>query len=115
MAVDVKSSEINADVTVAVLSGRLDMAASEDARPKVMAALASSTAGLIVDMGELDFISSSGLRMLISAQRDARASSKQLAFIRAKPAVYKIFKISSLDAMFSFFEDEAAAIGAFSQ
>ena len=112
MAVDIKPSEINADVTVAALSGRLDMAASEDAHPKVMQALADSTAGLILDMGELDFISSSGLRMLIAAQKEARASGKQLACIRAKPAVYKIFKISSLDAMFSFFEDEPAAIEA---
>ena len=114
MAVDVKPSDTNADVTIAALSGRLDMAASEDAHPKVMQALADSTAGLIVDMSELDFISSSGLRLLIAAQKGAQSSGKKLAFTHAKPAVYKIFKISSLDAMFSFFEDEAAAIGAFS-
>jgi len=37
-------------------------------------------------------------------------AGKPMAFIRAQPLVYKIFKVSALDAMFPFFDDEAQAI-----
>ena len=33
-----------------------------------------------------------------------------MALVRAQPSVYKIFKVSALDAMFRFFDNEAEAI-----
>ena len=110
MAVDVKASELNSDVRIVALSGRLDMETANADSPALQEALQQSAAGVVVDMGAVEFISSSGLRMLIAAHQSAQNAQKPLALVRAQPSVYKIFKVSALDAMFRFFDDEAQAI-----
>jgi len=112
MGVDVTSCEANPDVKVALLSGRLDITAAEAASPVVLDALEQSASGLIVDLGGVDFVGSAGLRALLSVRKKADAAGKLVAVIRAQPAVYKIFKVSGLDAVFSFFEDEDEAVAA---
>ncbi|OHB85198.1 MAG: hypothetical protein A2V98_19165 [Planctomycetes bacterium RBG_16_64_12] len=110
MAVEVRASELNPDVKFVQLSGRLDMEAAEADTPALQQALQQSAAGVVIDMGAVEFISSSGLRMLIAVCQAAQEAGKPMAFIRAQPLVYKIFKVSALDAMFPFFDDEAQAI-----
>jgi len=110
MAVDVRASELNSDVKVVALSGRLDMEAADADSPALQQALQQGVAGVVVDMGAVEFISSSGLRMLIAAYQTAQEAKKPMALIRAQPSVYKIFKVSALDAMFQFFDDEVQAI-----
>ncbi len=112
MAVEVHTSELNENVKVVQLSGRLDMATADADSPTVMQALEESVAGVICDLAGVDFISSAGLRILIAASQRALAASKQIALICAQPGVYKIFKISSLDQMFQFFKSESEAIEA---
>ena len=112
MTMEVRTSELNPDVTIAALCGRLDMAMSTELSPELMQTLEESPNGLIIDIAEIEFISSAGLRVLIAASKKAKALDTKLALIRAKPPVYKIFKIASLGALFTFSEDEAGAIKA---
>ena len=112
MAVEIRGCESNAQVQIATLSGRLDLDTTDADSPVVMQSLADSTAGVVIDLGGVEFISSSGLRMLLAARKEATATDKQIAIVRARPPVYKIFKVSSLDGIFRFFESEEAAIGA---
>jgi len=110
MSIDIAPCEHKADVLKVLLSGRLDMADSESVRLIIQQALEDSGAGILVDIGALEFISSSGLRALIAAQKDATATGKAMALVSAQPGVYKIFKVSGLDSVFTFFEDEADAV-----
>lgn len=110
MSVIVRACGQDADVQVVMLSGRLDMAASEAATPGALAAVEQCKKGLIVDLGGVEFISSAGLRALLSVRKKAEAVGKKMGVVRARPAVYKIFKVSGLDAVFSFFEDEDEAL-----
>ena len=48
--------------------------------------------------------------MLVAGHQIAQDVGKPMALVRAQPPVYKIFKVSALDAMFRFFDDEAQAI-----
>ena len=112
MAVEVRASHLKPEVSVVLLSGRLDMEAVETDSPKMLQALEQSAAGIVVDLGGVEFISSSGLRMLLAAQLDAEGAGKTVALARAQPSVYKIFKVAALNAKFRFFEDESAAIQA---
>ena len=112
MAVEVRASELSADVKIVQLSGRLDMATADADSPTAMQALEESTAGVIYDLAGVDFIGSAGLRMLIAASKRAQATGKQIALIRAQPGVYKIFKVASLDQMFRFIKGESEAVEA---
>ena len=110
MPVGVKDCAQNPNVKFATLRGRLDVASSDEAGAELMDALDQSAGGLIVDLGAVDFISSAGLRVLLRVRKRADGSGKGMAIIRAQPAVYKIFKVSGLDAVLRFFEHETEAL-----
>ena len=100
MAVSVRASELNSQVTVVVLSGRLDLEAIEQDTPAVRQAVSDCDAGVIVDLGAVEFISSSGFRLLLSVYQETHGAGKPLALTHAQPAVYKIFKVAALDSRF---------------
>ena len=112
MDIEVKVQDKNPDVKVVLLKGNLDVVAAETALPAIMDALDQSAAGLILDLAGMGFMSSAGLRVLISVRRKSETDGKQIAMIGAHPAIYKIFKIAGLDTTFRFFESEAEAIRA---
>jgi len=115
MAVQFRTSDVNPEITVLSLSGRVDLEAVEAATPVVRSALEQSTAGMVVDLREVDFISSSGFRMLLTVYQDAERAGKALALAHPQPAVYKIFKVAGLDTKFSFFDDQSHAVQALSR
>ncbi len=115
MAVQCRASEINPDISVLSLSGRLDVEAVEAATPVVRSALEQSAAGMVVDLRQVDFISSSGFRMLLVAYQEAELAGKALALVHPQPAVYKIFKVAGLDRKFSFFDEQSDAVQSFSR
>ena len=112
MELTVTDAQINPKVKVAHLTGRLDTTTSGAASQKMMAALAQCEAGLILDFAGMDFMSSAGISALLNLRQQAQAAGKPIAIIRSHPAIYKIFKITTLDAMFKFFEDETEAVQA---
>ncbi len=115
MAVQFRASEVNPEITVLSLSGRLDVEAVGAATPAVRSALQQSIAGMVIDLRELEFISSSGFRMLLAVHQEAERAGKALALVHPQPAVYKIFKIVGLDTKFSFFDDQSNAVQALSR
>jgi anti-anti-sigma factor len=112
MDVKISASEKNPNVTVICLTGRLDSATADATSAQIMEALDRSTAGLILNMGALEFISSAGLSILLALRQKADPSGKKMAIIGANPTVYKIFKITALDHVLHFFETEDDAIQA---
>jgi anti-anti-sigma factor len=109
MAVRVEASELTPSIKLVVLSGRLDMAATEADYPVVEKALEESTAGIVVDLAKVEFVSSSGFRMLLAICEAAHAAGKTVAITRPRPSVYKIFKVAGLDSRLPFFEEQVAS------
>ena len=110
MDIEVTVASGNPGVNVVRLSGRLDAMTYEAAQPVIVEALEKGTAGMILDMGSLDFISSAGLRTMIIAGKKAAADGKRIAMVGVQPPIYKIFKIAALDKVFRFFDNEGEAV-----
>jgi anti-anti-sigma factor len=98
------------EVNVVSLSGRLDATTYEAAQPAIVEALEKGSAGMILNMGALDFISSAGLRTMLVVWKKATADGKKIAMVGVQPPIYKIFKIAALDKVFRFFDNEGEAI-----
>jgi len=81
----------------------------------MQAPLEQTTAGMVIDLRQVDFISSSGLRMLLSIFQAAERAGKTLALAHPQPAVYKIFKVAGLDTQWSFFDNPSDAVRALSR
>lgn len=55
---------------------------------------------LIFDLAQVDYISSAGLRVLLSAQK--RMAGKTMKIANAKPAVKEVFDITGFSDIFTF-------------
>ncbi len=65
---------------------------------------------LIVDFCNVKFLSSQVLGVLITLNKKAAAIKGTLVFCGLKSDLMKVFTITSLDKLFKFFPDDAAAL-----
>ena len=78
------------------------MEAAEADLPVVREILKQSASGIVIHLGGVDFVSSSGFRLLLAAHQQARAAGKVMILTRPRPSVYKIFKVAALDTALPF-------------
>lgn len=55
---------------------------------------------LVFDLAEVDYVSSAGLRVLLSAQK--KMAGKSMIVANAKPAVKEVFDITGFSDIFTF-------------
>jgi anti-sigma B factor antagonist len=104
--------EVNVeDAPGVAVRGEVDIAdavALEDALQK---AIIHSVGAFVIDLSELEFIDSSGLRVLHHARDLLGREDRQLAVVCPPGPVRRIFDISGLSELFALFasREEAAA------
>ncbi|MBQ0031869.1 MAG: STAS domain-containing protein [bacterium] len=77
--------------------GRVDTITS----PELEAAIVlDGVEELVFDLSQVDYISSAGLRVLLSAQK--KMASKSMKIANAKPAVKEVFDITGFSDIFTF-------------
>jgi anti-sigma B factor antagonist len=95
------------------LIGRLDTPAVERIEPQLAASIVPRGARAIVDLSQLEFVSSMGLRMFITIARALAANNGKLVLYSPQPWVNTIFATASLHSIIPVLRDaEAAAITA---
>lgn len=71
------------------------------------------TAQLVVDFGDVTYISSSGLRALLTARRLAKGQGGDLKLCRLSPRVYEIFEMVGFTQVFGIYDSVEDAQTAF--
>ncbi|MDD5591388.1 MAG: STAS domain-containing protein [Dehalococcoidales bacterium] len=102
-------------VKVIALGGRLDAYAANDIERKLDSLVASEKVRLVVDLGQLDYISSSGLRVLLGALKKAREQQGDIVLSGLQPYVKEIFEISGFTQLFKMFDKTEEAIISYQQ
>jgi anti-anti-sigma factor len=100
-----------ADLLVLAPVGRVDNLTSPDFQARLLAAVSSGTADVVVDFSGVEYISSAGLRALMIASR-IKPKDRRLAVVRLNAVVHEIFTISRfshLVPIFSTIEEVSAA------
>jgi anti-anti-sigma factor len=108
---DVEVAEERRD-GVLVLSpvGRLDSGNVNAFEASVMKRVRSGERCLILDFSRLDFISSSGLRVLLLAAKALKAGSGTLVVCSMKPHIEEVFRVSGFDRFIPVKATLAAAL-----
>lgn len=91
----VKSAVEDQAVTVS-LSGELDLASAHDLEQALTDAQATNAGRVVIDLAGLEFIDSTGLRVLLSAQRRADATGQALLLRNPQPQVRRLFEIAGI-------------------
>jgi anti-anti-sigma factor len=103
---ELNTDEGETSVRVA-LSGELDIASAPVLEEALGRIESEQPAVLLVDLRELDFMDSTGLRTLVSANQRARAQGRRLAIVRGPEQVDRIFSVTRLDERFEIVDDPA--------
>jgi anti-anti-sigma factor len=91
------TSETNSDDTVRLLvAGEIDIDTTAQFSEAVRAVLLSRPAQVIIDLGGVTFLGSSGLRALLTAQRVASEHDAALTVQNARGIVLQVLTISGL-------------------
>ena len=68
---------------------------------------------IVIDFTKVKFLSSSALGVLIRLQKKARDIKGSIALCGLRKELMQVFKITSLDKLFDFYETEEQALSAF--
>jgi anti-sigma B factor antagonist len=79
--------------------GEIDLASAPLLRQALKDAEQSSSCRIVLDLGALDFIDSSGILVLIEAQRRAASNAHALALRSVPPHAHRLFRLMGVEAL----------------
>jgi len=97
---------------ILALRGRLDTDTSADLELAVQDLLAAGARDFLIDLGEVSYVSSAGLRVLLALAKQLEGSRGRLRLCALSPAVYQVFEVAGFSKLFAILKDRSAAIGA---
>lgn len=98
---EIKHSESQMAV-ILTLIGRLDTLTSPDLDTLIKQLIAQNKHKFILDFTQLDYISSSGLRVLLMLQKQLKGLGGKSILVNLTPDIKHIFDISGFSVIFSF-------------
>lgn len=99
LTVDVRH---DGDAVVISPSGELDISTTKLLDAELRLAISGNAAEIILDLSDLSFIDSSGLRLLAMASAHSRANGDRLRMLRGPAEVERVLKLSGLDHSLPF-------------
>jgi anti-sigma B factor antagonist len=108
---DMQVREAEDGVTRVVLEGRFDIAGAQEVDLR-FSALAGSAKALVVDMGQVSFLASMGVRTLMLSARTMIRRKGIMAVCAAGENVEKVLRSTGFDEIVDLYPDFAAASAA---
>ena len=91
------------DVCVVGVSGRLDSATSDSFAQRLHHLIDGGERRLVIDGGTLDYISSTGLRVLLVAAKRLKAVDGRIVLSSLKPHILEVFEIAGFKSIFPIY------------
>ena len=91
---------LNGDILTVSPEGRLDTLSSPEL-DELLKKNYPAISGLVVDCSKLDYVSSAGLRVFLSAMRTLK-EKEGVRILNANPLVMEVFKVTGMIDVFRF-------------
>lgn len=97
------------------LVGRLDAVSTQAEIARVYATIAAGARHVLLDLGGVTFLSSSGLRALLLVRKELLAQGGELRLCAPRPQVREVFTLTGFTQVFAIHQTREEALGAFGQ
>jgi anti-anti-sigma factor len=87
------------------LRGEFDLGAAATVEQRLSQVEHRHPDTMVLDLRELTFIDSTGLRTILGADARARVEGRRLLLVPGPPNVHRVFRIALLDQRLDFVED----------
>jgi len=103
-------SEKFQNFTVLRIEGKIDTARSSVLEDEINRLFDNGEKNLIFNCKKMNYISSSGLRVFLVAQKKSTSLNGKLYLCNLQPGIQEIFRISGFSNLFKIFETQEAAL-----
>lgn len=93
------------------LEKRVDARCASDFKRKISDVIESGESQIVIEMGEVEFIDSSGLGAIVSGLK-LMGDRGEIAICSVKDTVMSMFKLTRMDKVFQIFPDKEQALTA---
>ena len=90
-----------------LLKGELDLSTVSKVEEELRRVEAGEPALLVVDLSDLNFLDSTGLRLIVTADHRAREQGRRLTVVKGPDTVQRVFSITKLDERLEMVEPGA--------
>lgn len=97
---------------VLILQGEVDLGTAPRFRERLVELVNEGERQVVVDLGQVDFLDSTGLGVLVGGLKRLRSHDGDLRVVCTSPRILRVFEVTGLDQVFSIHESVDAAIGA---
>ncbi len=95
-------SEREGVVHTICLIGELDVATADAVQAKLERVEATDASSIVLDLSDLTFMDSTGVRLLVNAEVRSRADSNRLTLLRGRAAVQRVLELTGVDVLLPF-------------
>ena len=96
--------------TVVTVGGEIDVYTAPKLRDKITELVAAGVYDIVVDMGAVEFLDSTGLGVLVGGLKKVRAHDGSMRLICNQERLLKIFRITGLAKVFAIHGSQADAL-----
>jgi anti-anti-sigma factor len=111
MAVSLSERSVG-EVTILKPTGRIDSQSSPEFETALKAKLDTSK-NVVLDFGDVPYISSAGLRVVLVAAKQVSRGQGKFALAGLKPEILSVFKVSGLTSVLKIFDTADSALASF--
>jgi anti-anti-sigma factor len=95
-------SDREGEIHTICLIGELDLATTDPVQAELERVEATDAAAIVLDLSDLTFMDSTGVRLLVNAQARSRADSNRLTLLRGRAAVQRVLELTGVAALLPF-------------
>jgi anti-sigma B factor antagonist len=103
------SEEYSVDATIVDVKGRIDSTTAQALGDKLTSLIEAGRTRLVIDLNQVDYISSAGFRVLLVSSRLAEESHGKLALCSLAPGVQKLFELTAFTDLFEIYTSRPKA------
>ena len=103
------------NVNLISIGGSLDAYSANDVESKLNSLIDAGQVRLVVSLDKLEYMSSSGLRVLLATLKKVRKQQGDIRLACLKPNIKEVFDISGFNQLFNISDTEETAIASFAE
>jgi anti-anti-sigma factor len=103
------NEERKTDMVILGLTGKLDATTAKTFEDKILAEIDSGDRRFVIDLSQLDYVSSSGLRVFLLAAKRLHSAGGKIVLCSLKEHVRQVFDLAGFSSLLSVYgsRDEA--------
>ncbi|MEN6616171.1 MAG: STAS domain-containing protein [Syntrophorhabdus sp.] len=101
------------DITIVAVVGRIDAITAPEFEASLDRLITAGERTILINLSGLGYISSAGLRSILSSAKKLKALSGEILFTGLQGPVEEVFQISGFKSIFKIFPTEADTLASF--